>query len=160
MPRPRKPAAIKAIQGTDRKDRRCGVEPTIPSQDKYDPPGGLDGLALQAWLDIEPILSESRVLTDADIRALESYCIHYSNFRRAQESVEADGFVVQGATGGLIKNPACTVVKESSQEMRALSGVLGLDPAARTRINVGDPKKKKKGSLRSIRPAPARKTGD
>ncbi len=99
----------------------------------------------------------TKVITDADVRALEAYCIHYSNFRKAQEEVERNGFTVAGATGGITKNPACTVVKESAAEMRALSGVLGLDPASRTRINAGG-LTKKKGTFGALRPAPERKT--
>ena len=153
MPRSKKPTELKILQGTARKDRQVEQEPAMPKQDRYDPPAGLDGLALKTWQDIEPVLSEARVLSDADVRALEAYCIHYSNLRKAQEHVDQNGFILTGATGGSIKNPACTVVKESSAEMRALSGVLGLDPAARTRINVGKKEKAVSGFAALRRPS-------
>lgn len=158
MARPKKPTELKILQGTNRKHRQVEQEPEFEKKEHYDPPLWLNQLARDSWVELVPILVNARVLTDADLRCLESYCVHYSNFINAQRQVNEEGYTLTSAGGAIVKNPACTVVKESSSEMRALAGVLGLDPAARTRINVGN-KKKKKGSLGALRPAPPRKTG-
>lgn len=156
MARPKKPTELKILQGTNRKDRQVEQEPEFEKLDHYDPPEDLDGLALKTWNSLMPLLVEASVLTAADLRALELYCVHYSNFKKAQQEVEENGYVVTSPQGSISKNPACTVVKEASSEMRALAGVLGLDPAARTRINVGKKKPEKK-SFGALRKPSARK---
>lgn len=142
MPNHKKPTELKVVSGTFRKDRAVEQEPVIPKQKHYEPPEDLQGLALTMWNKVMPILCAAKVMADSDVWAVQQYCIQYRNFMLAQEAVEADGITFVGATGEPKKNPACTVMEKASSELRALSAMLGLDPSARTRINVGSPDKK------------------
>ena len=138
------------VQGTMRPDRDWGNSPEFGRREEYPPPAHLEGIALLTWQHYEPLLRGAGVLTDADLLAFEKYCHWAEVFELAQKNIRENGVTIPTVTGDMKKNPAVTAAKDASAELRALSGVLGLDPAARTRINV--PKKDKPkagfGSLR------------
>ena len=81
-----------------------------------------------------PLLCRERVLAATDVQNLEVYCNAYDQFRMAQEDVQRNGVTVPGATGGVVKNPAATVLKEAAAMMATYGGMLGLDPSSRQRI--------------------------
>ena len=84
------------------------------------------------------LLVESRVLTEADLIALEQYCSVYSTFVKTSHSVETDGIILE-SDSGVRKNPAAGVKMEASRELRSLSAMLGLDPSSRTRVSANAP---------------------
>lgn len=102
-----------------------------------DPPEWLDDLASQMWETVCPELCSKKVLAVTDLHNLEAFCTAYSTWRQAVQEVKDKGLVVEGATGGPIKNPACTVVNESLRHMSMFGASLGLDPAARGRLTGG-----------------------
>ena len=75
MPRARKPAAMKLLHGTTRKDRER-PEPEFPVvKDLIDPPDWLVGTdAAAEWKRIVALLLPSSVLTDGDLTALGHLC--------------------------------------------------------------------------------------
>lgn len=74
MANPRKPRALKLLQGTDRKDRRT-PEPEYPELDAAAPPDWLTSPdAIAEWKRLEGLLTATRVLTTADVTALGHLC--------------------------------------------------------------------------------------
>jgi len=97
-------------------------------------PKWLPKLAKEMWATVCPHLCKKNVLAVTDLHNLEAFCVAYSTFRMANDSVQKDGVVVDGAGGGPIKNPACTAVNESLRQMAIFGGNLGLDPSSRGRL--------------------------
>lgn len=122
----------------------------VDNEPEYDvvvditPPDILDGLALTKWQEIAPLLIATGVLTDADKQNLVGFCMAYKHMVEGYQDVEENGAVLTQPTGTVVKNPAFTAYMESANQMRQFSGLLGLDPASRTRINAG--KKKENGN--------------
>ena len=158
MPRPKKPKELKLLQGTFRPSREPSNTPEYHESDDYPAPDTLDGLALLTWERLVPLMTEAGVLRDTDLIALEQYCQVYEAWREATEKVLRQGSVLETEiftkSGDTYiqhsKNPAVTAMKEHSTELRGLSGLLGLDPSSRGKINVKkeDDKAKTFGGLR------------
>jgi len=100
-----------------------------------------DELAEPLWDMLIQELCGAEVLCITDIHNLEAFCAAYSRWRKAEKEIALHGLVVEGATGGPVKNPACTVANESLRQMTSYGSLLGLDPASRSRL-VGGGKKK------------------
>ena len=97
-------------------------------------PEWLPELGRQMWQTVCPHLCAKKVISVTDLHNLEAFCSAYSQWRTAEREVIQNGIVVEGATGGPIKNPACTVVNESLKQMALFGANLGLDPASRGRL--------------------------
>ncbi|RMP45929.1 P27 family phage terminase small subunit [Pseudomonas amygdali pv. lachrymans] len=93
------------------------------------------------WKMIVPELLRENVVAITDLHNVEAFCVAYDNWRMAQESVQAHGIVVTGATGGPMKNPALTAANETMRQMVTFGSMLGLDPASRTRLIGGNKEK-------------------
>lgn len=94
-----------------------------------------------AWRMVVPELLRENVLALTDLHNVEAFCLAYSNWRLAQDSVESFGIVVQSSQGSPIKNPALTAANEAMRQMVTFGSMLGLDPASRTRIIGGNKQK-------------------
>lgn len=100
-----------------------------------------DELAATMWDMLIGELCGAQVLCLTDLHNLEAFCAAYSRWRRAEREIARHGLVVEGATGGPIKNPACTVANESLRQITSYGSLLGLDPSSRSRL-IGGGKKK------------------
>lgn len=100
-----------------------------------EPPIWLAPLAVEMWGKVCPHLCEQKILTVTDLHNLEAFCNSYATWREAAEHLRLNGSVVEGATGGPIKNPAATVVNESLRQMLMFGANLGLDPASHGRLS-------------------------
>lgn len=136
-----KPAQLKVIQGTRRKDRENPHAPKAEALNRIPaPPEFLGESGRTKWLELATLLVQRKILTDMDLHNLEGFCVAYENWRTAQQDLRLNGLVMEGAMGGPVKNPAATVLKEASNDLRAYGSNLGLDPASRSRIIVGEGK--------------------
>ncbi|AHX31499.1 phage terminase small subunit P27 family [Aeromonas hydrophila] len=100
-----------------------------------------DQWAPTLWGMIIKELCAAEVLCITDLHNLEAFCTAYSRWRRAEIEITRHGLVVEGATGGPVKNPACTVANESLKQMTTYGALLGLDPSSRSRLIGGNQKK-------------------
>lgn len=89
MPNPRKPRALKAIEGTLRPSRDY-PEPEYPAPASIDPPDWITGPdAVQEWKRIVGLLLPTRVLTDADLSALGHLCnLHAACVRKYRAGMD------------------------------------------------------------------------
>ena len=140
-----KPTVKKELAGNPGKRALNKQEPDFGLVRNVDCPFWMGDYGRQLWETVAPLLCKERVLEATDIQNLEVYCNAYDQFRMAQEEVRNNGVTVAGATGGLIKNPAVTALKEATAMMATYGGMLGLDPSSRQRL-VGGDKKKQNGN--------------
>lgn len=117
------------------------------------------GVAMPADIAADPVQSEiwawiappSNCFSEQDLPTLRLLCHWHAVAAQAQEAMRAEDGGVDifdrigtkpfAASDGrelplVRKNPALTVLKEASSEIRALSDMLGLSPLARSRIGL------------------------
>lgn len=93
------------------------------------PPSYLSKDAKAEWRRVAPILSDERkVLTLADLAALENYVIAVATMRQAHRELEKTGLLI-----ACKRNPASTILLQAQQQQLRAAGELGLTPAARSR---------------------------
>ena len=129
-----KPVAKKQLAGNPGKRKLNTDQPDFNSVTNVFCPEWIGEYGRQLWEAIAPELCAERILAITDIQNLEIYCNAYDQFRAAQKEMIKNGPTVTGAMGGLIKNPAATVLKEAVQVMATYGGMLGLDPSSRQRL--------------------------
>lgn len=140
-----KPTARKQLAGNPGKRALNKDEPNFGLVTNVEPPEWLpEGPAKDIWKHLAPLLCKQHILQATDIQNLEFYCAAYGRFREAQEHIAHHGIVVDGAQGGMVKNPAATIINEALRQMATFGAMLGLDPASRQRLT--GPKKKGDGN--------------
>lgn len=122
MPRPRKPNALKVIQGTN-EPRRMYAEPELPAAGDLSPPASLkDPVAVEAWRSIVKNLGAARVLAAIDLMMLAHLC---------QLHAHVEGL---WAAGGKPHDSTLT-------QLRMMAGEFGMTPATRSKAGaLGEPK--------------------
>lgn len=135
-----KPTAKKELAGNPGKRALNKSEPDFGLVMTVNCPDWMGEFGRELWETVCPLLCRERVLEATDVQNLEIYCNAYDLFRCAQVEIKAHGLTVPGATGGVVKNPAATVLKESVGTMASYGGMLGLDPSSRQRLTGGGKK--------------------
>ncbi|QBR40962.1 phage terminase small subunit P27 family [Kerstersia gyiorum] len=129
-----KPVAKKQQAGNPGKRALNVDEPDFGLVQYVECPIWMGDFGRELWDTVCPLLCRERVLEATDVQNLEVYCNAYDQFRMAQEEVRKKGVTVEGASGSPVKNPAVTAVKEATAMMATYGGMLGLDPASRSRV--------------------------
>lgn len=93
--------------------------------------------ARQCW----DIIVRGGTFSDSDEVMVTEFCMAYAANRQAWRDMHDDAtgalvLTVNTASGDLRKSPSWTIWKESVDIMRHLSGVLGLDPLTKERLNL------------------------
>ena len=87
MPNPRKPKALKKLEGTDRPDRDYGGEPEFPEATSLDPPSSLiSPAAEQLWSKLVGLLKPVGVISEGDLEPLLHLCNLHGQCTRLWES--------------------------------------------------------------------------
>ena len=144
--RPRKPSAIKKMNGTYRPSTAAKHEVTFPVT-RLEPPEWLDAEGQQEWQRIVPLLDSVRILTDPDLIALANYCATVSVAINATRTYQREGMMSALVKGSKMKrvNPLIKVAQEARAQSLRFAIEFGLTPAARSRIvgQPAEPEKKK-----------------
>ncbi len=127
-----KPTALKILDGSR---IRTGPEPE-PTKGAPRPPSDLRGEALAEWGRIVPELDNLGLLTKVDRGYLVAYCEAWSSFNDSRAVLAEEGILVRGRDGGMVKNPAAQVMKDSADMMLKFGARFGLSPADRVRLSV------------------------
>ncbi len=61
---------------------------------------------------------------------LVDHCLTWARIRQGERALSAQGMVVAGRAGGVVRNPWTTVLNQYRSHARALAGELGLTPRA------------------------------
>jgi P27 family predicted phage terminase small subunit len=138
--RPNKPSKLKVLNGTDRKDRMNENEPKPKGLKKIpDPPYYLDYYAKKEWKRVAPHLVEVGLLTEADISTFQDYCEAHAHCIRLNKKIREGSYEFVTDSGYYQKRPIVSILKDFIDLKRKLANVLGLTPAARTKIEVEQP---------------------
>ncbi|MAD75152.1 MAG: phage terminase small subunit P27 family [Rheinheimera sp.] len=135
-----KPTARKRAAGNPGKRKLNDQEPDFSIIHSVETPEWLSENARVMFKLVTDELCREQVLTATDLHNVEAFCTSYSNWRLAQSEIDQNGITVEGAMGGLIKNPAVTVANESLRQLVTFGSLLGLDPSSRSRL-IGAAKK-------------------
>ena len=135
MSNPAAPSAVKRMRGTDRKDRRNDLEPEPDVLDDLTPPAHLSDASAQVWAQVAPMLRRIRVLTVADVIALEMLCDAVADYRHARSELGAD-FVHSTPKGGKMISQWLVAQQMSSKRAEAFMSKFGMDPVSRSRVMV------------------------
>lgn len=139
------PLPVKERKGTVRKCREPQNAPVaealkeVPDVPDYFVVGGL---AMQMWYRVTRWLIAQDIIAKVDLHNVEAFCFAYETWRIAGEELRDGGPTIMNPQGSVIKNPAATVMKEASGELRAFGALLGLNPADRSRMITGGAKQK------------------
>lgn len=145
MGRPRKPTALKVLQGNPGKRALPGSEPKPPVASSS-PPEWLDDYAREVWEQISPLLVGMRVLTEADAPGLVLLASAWSDWRKADEVIQrmgasfevkewdrnAEEFVVVGYR----RRPEVADRADSWRRVRLALSDFGMTPAARSKVSM------------------------
>jgi P27 family predicted phage terminase small subunit len=156
MPQPRKPTALRIIEGNREKRPMPKNEPK-PRRGIPKPPPHLIGYALEEWERITPELYVSGVLTMIDGAVLAAYCAAYARWREAEEALArmkardklTGSLMIKTKNGNAIQNPLVGVANRSMMLMQRFANEFGMTPAARARLEVNphdDPQRNKADS--------------
>jgi len=132
--RPRKPTALKRIQGTLRKDRSKPRE-WIPPAGAPAMPKTLDARAREVWRECVGLLEPAGILTKADGGALADYCRALSRADAADVLVAKEGLTCATAEG-IKAHPAVGIARRERDAATRLRALFGLDPSSRARLSV------------------------
>ena len=100
-------------------------------------PSWLSADGRDEWARVMPILTERRILTDADLGSLENYCIAIGQVREMERHLQEHGHVID-VEGALKRNPAVGIQSDAMTRSRLLAAELGLTPVSRSRPAIRD----------------------
>jgi P27 family predicted phage terminase small subunit len=98
------------------------------------PPSALTKEAKGEWRRVMSALISRRVLTNADVGAVERYCEAVGDVSIARATITKDGAYMPNRLGELKRHPAFSTLREATGEARRWAAELGLTPASRSRV--------------------------
>lgn len=139
---------------SDRKEQRERTEQLITKTSgmkelQKTPPRHLKSYAHTLWINLFPILKETKYVKQADAKTVEMLCMNYQVMREAYDEIKENGIVkasyktvVSPVTGeilahdftGFKRNPATQILDTTTAKIKSLSEALGLTPASRAQI--------------------------
>jgi len=136
-PRP-VPTELKIVRGTAKSRRK--TEPAPPA-DGIVMPGHLGQVAQSKWRELLPMLQAVKVMTRADVEALGRYCDTWEWWlaTRAKLKAEGDTYPIlndKGEVKYVAQRPEVSIAHKLAVQLRQLEQDFGLNPSARTALNV------------------------
>lgn len=103
------------------------------------PPAWMPANAKAEWRRVMPILTERRILTDADLGSLENYCLAIGQVRDCQKAItRARKMFVQSDRSAPRPHPGFRLMHEAMRQARQLAAELGLTPVSRSRPAIAE----------------------
>ena len=138
------PKVVKELKGTFRMDRH---NPDTPDVKVYEtpprPPQHMkDDEQKKCWRRTARLLTTMRVLTEADLHALEAYCATYSRWRYAESQLEKYGVVLVSGPANertFKASPYISIAEAALKNMRTWMNEFGITPASRSRVSAEKP---------------------
>ena len=133
----RKSAAQRKAEGNAGKRRINKNEPIAPAADEQIP-SRLSALEQEYWKQIFPIVSAMRIMTSADVLALEQLCRFLAEERECTEQLAEEGRLIDkvGASGEVsqVLNPVARLRSDAARHVRSYLAVFGLGPSFRAAL--------------------------
>lgn len=125
-----KPTALRLLHGQKPKN----PDEPMARVGTPDPPDWIDADVRAVWDRTVDELTHMGVLTTADRDTLVVYCQAVVNHAQAAQLVAKSGTLLRGRDGGVVKNPACQIMRDQALLVRAMAQEFGLTPSARVSI--------------------------
>ena len=139
-----KPTARKRLEGNPG-HRPLPTDEPEPRTLEYvpSPPDWLPERAKQAWRVIAAELCAAEMLVMLDLQILELYSVSYHNWREMFDAVLRDGYTQEffdkhGNLKYAQATPSATLLGKFAQDVNKFAKVLGLGPAYRVGLRIGD----------------------
>jgi P27 family predicted phage terminase small subunit len=130
-----KPTHLKLLQGNAGKRPINPFEPKPPAEMPEIPPH-LNEEAHAEWNRMSTVLARLGLLTTIDRAAFSCYCVAWSRWVEAEESLKKTGNVIKAPSGYPILNPYLVISNRAMEQMKVFLVEFGLSPASRSRIAV------------------------
>lgn len=132
--RPRKPTAVKRLQGTLQKCRTNPAEPTPPNDLKaMTPPEYLTDSAKEIWAFALSQAPEG-MLSTLDFGIFSEWAVVYDQFLTISESIKKGGTLRRETDGELVASPLLSKLHSTITLLRGLQSDLGFTPSSRSRV--------------------------
>lgn len=132
----RKPTVLKELAGTLKPGRVNHEEPDLPALAQAPRcPVHLKGEVRKTWQKVGRLLAKMGVLTEADLHALEAYCVIFARWQDAEANLITYGVMLSDA-GKLFPSPYLRVAEDCLKQMRAWMTEFGITPSSRSRVKV------------------------
>jgi P27 family predicted phage terminase small subunit len=132
------PTKLKVLHGETRPSEVGRAEPQ-PREVSPQAPAWLADDAREVWDRTLEELEAMGLARGADVDALVMYCNAVVNHARAQQAIDREGVLVDGASGGKVRNPATTIVNHNAGIVARFAREFGLTPSAR--VGLSEPAK-------------------
>lgn len=138
--RPRKPTALKQLQGNPGKRALSQAEPR-PAVKRPPCPRHIQGEARKEWNRITRQLLEINVLTPIDRAALAAYCQNWARWVEAEDAMRAADFrmVSLTASGYPVASPWLAIANNAMKNMLRFLVEFGMTPSSRSRVAASEP---------------------
>jgi P27 family predicted phage terminase small subunit len=133
-PKP-KPTHLKILHGNPG-GRALNKNEPKPRAKRPSCPRDFSDDAKKAWRSACTELEAMGMLHSADRELLIVFCEAVAQHRQACRAVRTAGVLIKGRSAGVIKNPACQIVRDSAGTITRVAAELGLSPSARSRLSV------------------------
>lgn len=131
MPRPRKPTALKVLEG-NRGKRRLPDEPK-PTLGIPTCPAFLGSQGRAEWQRIAGQLHRIGMLAKVDRPLLAVHCETWEIYAAAAAKLKKDGVIIDGKNGPA-RHPATIVLNAAAEKLMQTAAHFGLSPATRARL--------------------------
>ena len=102
---------------------------------KLDAPDDLPAGVRKAWAEIAGPMADAGLLDRADAPALEAAARCVDRWRRAEDTLDAEGLTIE-AHGGVHAHPCVSIAAKAQAEYRAWCARLGLTPVDRVSLGL------------------------
>jgi P27 family predicted phage terminase small subunit len=144
--RPRKPTALRLIDGNPGQRGLNSREPVYNSPALPDPPDDLGEFGSAEWLRMGALLLKKRVMTEADWMGFHAYCVAVDIYKKAllaHRRVEARdpvtfGLLMKTTNGNAVQSELSNLVVKWAKAMHTGLREFGLTPQARASLLAGE----------------------
>ena len=134
--RPRKPTAVKKLQGTLQKCRTNALEPQpqFDLKDFKEPPEYLTDSAKEIWSFALQQAPEG-MLSSLDYSIFAEWVILFDQFVILSEGLKSQGTFVRDADGNQAVNGIINSITKTATILRGIENELGFTPASRSKVS-------------------------
>lgn len=126
--------------------RKAAEEALKPRAENIEAPEWLTDVAKEEFYRQAELLKEIKLITEADIVQLATYCDAYADYVECSKIIQEEGLMVEytnkAAETNKVPHPLLTKKKQLFEQMKAMASEFGLTPSARAKIAL--PKKEEK----------------
>ena len=133
--RPRKPTALKVLEGETRPSRVPQNEPK-PRPIRPNCPAFLNKAARSIWDSLVDDLDAMGTLTIVDPSHFAAYCAAYEEAQRLTLFIDKHGYTDTTTNGNVVQRPEVSVRNKAWDRVAKFGAELGIGAASRSRIEV------------------------